>query len=184
MGRARIGQCSNPADAALVRSAFEAHDIPVVIGAEQHAGLLGGLGAGFLSLDIWVDEEDAEQAIALLADLRTSEPSGEQLPDDAFPEEDEDAEREVDQRLAVRRGTGIAVLLALCVTFGTAHLYAGAMKRGFAIAAVEVFGIWYLAHSTLTGGLLIGAAIFVDLWGALVRIRAPQPSLPVARVRR
>lgn len=184
MGRARIGQCSNPADAALIRSAFQAHDIAVVIGAEQHAGLLGGLGGGFLSLDIWVDEEDAEQAVALLADLRTSEPSGEELLDEDFPAEDEEAEHTIDQRLAVRRGTGIAVLLALCITFGTAHMYTGAFKRGLAVAAVEALGIWYLAQSAMIGGVLVGAAIFFDLFGSLVRIRAPQTSLPVATLRR
>jgi hypothetical protein len=68
--RVRIGACANPADAALVRSVFAARDIPVVIGAEHHASLLGPIGGAFLSLDIWVAEEDAEDAAALLHDLR------------------------------------------------------------------------------------------------------------------
>ena len=66
----RIGTCSGPADAALVRSMFSAHGIDVVVGAENHAGMLAGLGGGFLSLDIWVAEDDAEEATALLRDVR------------------------------------------------------------------------------------------------------------------
>ena len=69
-GRVRIGTCSNPADAALVRSVFDAHEIGVVIGAEHHASLLGPVGGAFLSLDVWVAEADAEEAAALLHDLR------------------------------------------------------------------------------------------------------------------
>src|SRR5215831_13046420 len=68
--RLRIGTCADTADAALVRSVFAARGIPVVIGAEHHASLLGPIGSSFLSLDIWVAEEDAEDAAALLRDLR------------------------------------------------------------------------------------------------------------------
>jgi Putative prokaryotic signal transducing protein len=68
--RARIGTCSGLADAALVRSVFSAHGIHVVVGSEHHAGVLTGLGGGFVSLDIWVDEGDREDAMALLRDLR------------------------------------------------------------------------------------------------------------------
>ena len=70
MGRARIGTCSGLADAALVRSALEAHDIPVVINAEQHASMLGGIGGAFVPLHIYVDSERADEAAALLRDLR------------------------------------------------------------------------------------------------------------------
>jgi hypothetical protein len=72
--RVRIGTCSGPADAALVRSVFAARGLPVVVGAEHHSSMLAGLG-GFLSLDIWVDEADAEEAHALLHDLRSSDAS-------------------------------------------------------------------------------------------------------------
>lgn len=47
-----------------------AHGIGAVIGAEHHASLLGPLGSAFLSLDITVAEDDAEEAVALLRDLR------------------------------------------------------------------------------------------------------------------
>ena len=49
---------------------FSARGIPVVVGAEHHSSMLGGLGGGFLSLDIWVAEEDSEEASALLRDVR------------------------------------------------------------------------------------------------------------------
>jgi hypothetical protein len=54
-----------PAEAALLRAAFDAHDIHVVINAEHHASVLGGLGGAFVPLHIMVDEADAEEAAAL-----------------------------------------------------------------------------------------------------------------------
>ena len=49
---------------------LSARGIAVVVGAENHSSMLGGLGGGFLSLDIWVAEEDSDEAAALLRDLR------------------------------------------------------------------------------------------------------------------
>lgn len=72
MRRVRIGTCGGPAEAALVRAALDAHDIPVLINAEQHASMLGGLGGAFVPLHIYVDEADATEAAALLRDLRAS----------------------------------------------------------------------------------------------------------------
>jgi hypothetical protein len=51
-----------------------ARGITCVIGAEHHASLLGPIGSAFLSLDIWVDTADAEDAAALLRDLRENNP--------------------------------------------------------------------------------------------------------------
>lgn len=70
--RVRIGTCSGPAEASFVRSVFDAHDLPVVINGEMHAYTMGGLG-GFVRLDILVDAEDAEDAIALLRDIRAGD---------------------------------------------------------------------------------------------------------------
>jgi len=67
--RVRIGTCSGPAEAAFVRSVFDAHELPVVINGEMHASAMGGLG-GFVRLDILVDRDDAEDAVALLNDIR------------------------------------------------------------------------------------------------------------------
>jgi hypothetical protein len=49
---------------------LSARGIAAVVGAENHSSMLGGLGGGFLSLDIWVAEDDSEEAAALLRDLR------------------------------------------------------------------------------------------------------------------
>jgi hypothetical protein len=103
--RVKIGTCSGPAEAAFVRSVFNAHDLPVLINGEMHASAMGGL-AGFVPLNILVDEDDVEDAAALLRDIRRGEhavsegdephddehaaPEGEALPDD--PDRDERAD--------------------------------------------------------------------------------------------
>jgi hypothetical protein len=69
--RVRIGTCAGPAEAALVRSVFDAHGVQLLIGAEHHAAMLGGLGGAFVRLDLFVDADDAKEAAALLADLRS-----------------------------------------------------------------------------------------------------------------
>lgn len=103
--RVKIGTCSGPAEAAFVRSVFNAHDLPVLINGEMHAAAMGGL-AGFVPLNILVDEDDAEDATALLRDIRQGEhgvadgdephddvhaaSEGKALPDD--PDRDEHAD--------------------------------------------------------------------------------------------
>ncbi|MEO7732340.1 MAG: DUF2007 domain-containing protein [Kofleriaceae bacterium] len=191
--RVRIGTYSGPADAALVRSMFSAHGIDVVVGAENHAGMLAGLGGGFLSLDIWVDEEASEEATALLRDLRERDegaaPSADDDEDDEY-DGDETGESwraapvaTVHQRVEQRRRTAVALLLGCCITFGTAHMFTGAWRRGVALAAVELVGILQAGAGHTLGGVAAVAAILVDLGGAIRRIRARRPLLPVARVR-
>jgi hypothetical protein len=104
--RVKIGTCSGPAEAAFVRSVFNAHDLPVLINGEMHAAAMGGL-AGFVPLNILVDEDDAEDAVALLRDIRQGQHAvsegdgphdgehaaspGEALPDDLDHDEHADA---------------------------------------------------------------------------------------------
>src|SRR3954469_17418787 len=81
--RVKIGTCSGPAEAAFVRSVFDAHELAVVINGEMHASAMGGL-AGFVRLDIFVDGDDAEDAVALLRDIREGGhpvSEGDELPD-------------------------------------------------------------------------------------------------------
>ena len=190
----RIGTCSGPADAALVRSMFSAHGIDVVVGAEHHAGMLAGLGGGFLSLDIWVDEEDSEDATALLHDLRERNDA---LDDETDDDDDEydgdehgDASRSapaatVHQRVDQRRRTAVALILGCCVTFGTAHMFTGAWTRGITLAAIELAGIFQASAGHLAGGVVAVAAVVVDLTGSLWRIRATRrTALPAARLHR
>lgn len=186
MGRVRIGTCSGPADAALVRSVFDAHEIPIVINAEQHASVLGGLGGAFVPLHIYVDEEYAEDAAALLADLHARE-----APDPELPDEEEDADEStrdevpVDLVVARRRRTMIALLLGLSVTFGAAHASTGAWFRALALAGLEAFAIRHLvAGNTDLGTFLLIATVATDLIGAIWRARTFRPAIPMARVRR
>jgi hypothetical protein len=200
MGRVRIGTCSGPADAAFVRSAFDAHDIPIVINAEQHASVLGGLGGAFVPLHIYVDDQYAEDAAALLADLRGH---GERDPEQAGEDEEDAAEEAgeqaggeaegstpVDLQVERRRRTAIALLLGCCLTFGTAHMSTGAWLRGMALLGLEVLAFRYMVHGNMDlGTVLLVACVATDVIGAIWRARTmtPQPRkarLPVARTRR
>jgi hypothetical protein len=227
--RVRIGTCAGLADAALVRSVFTAHGIHVVVGSENHANVFTGLGGGFASLDIWVDDGDAEDAAELLQDLRErsarvhgssdgeDEPDGD---DDDFLEhvcstgpdgaahagEDDGDDDDDDLRehgalptavsLAVapgeslrirvdrRRRTAVAMLLACCITFGTAHMFTRAWMRGLLLAAFEALGLRYVVLGNPIGGAIVASAVAFDLFGAVWRVRtAPATRLPVARLR-
>jgi len=190
--RVKIGTCSGPAEAAFVRSVFDAHEIPAVINGEMHASAMGGLG-GFVRLDIFVDQDDAEDALALLRDIREGDHavSDGDLHDE--PERDErdergdadgvwDAEHETGVSRASgaapttsfdtrRRSTGAVLLLSVMLGFGTAHMSTGAWGRGIAIAALNVVGIWYVVGgNAVLGGWLLFGARFADLFGALWRV--------------
>jgi hypothetical protein len=199
-GRVRIGTCADPADAALVRSVFAARGIAVVIGAEHHASLLGPIGGAFLSLDLWVASEDAEDAIALLRDLReggsadgqadagTDGPGGaddQAIPGQAEADAEDAAELDHERRIRAeqRRRASLALLLGCFVTFGTAHMVTGAWARGVVLAALEAIGIRYLVLGQKFGTAIILAAVITDLVGALWRLRL-QRTLPTARIHR
>lgn len=175
---------------------FAARGIPIVVSAEHHASLLGALGAGFLSLDIWVAEADAEDASALLHDLRGAPaelPGGAclGLSEDGTAliegegEGDDDLVELVPSRTELRRRAGLAILLGCFVTFGTAHMVSRAPLRGLALAALEILGILRLTQGVSSGAAIVIGAIVTDLFGALWRLRVtPRPALPPARVRR
>jgi len=187
---------------------FSARGIPVVVGAEHHSSMLGGLGGGFLSLDIWVAEEDSEEATALLRDVR--EPVGELADDELSADEpaldgDETSfsTSQADAAAALahasscddtqdgfhlfierRRRTGIALLLGCCITFGTAHMFTRAWLRGLALAGLELLGILKLAAGERVGTLAIVGAVAVDIIGAVWRVwTQDRPALPEARLR-
>lgn len=180
-----------------MRAAFDAHGIHVAINAEQHASMLGGLGGAFVPLHITVAEEDAEEATALLADLRKQDDG--ELPDElregtteadgADGADGADDADGVDDRVYRRRRTAIAIGAGVCLTFGMAHISTGAYFRGMTLAGVEAFGVRMLFADAPNAWLVIGAAIAADLIGALWRIRGlktpPPPSrLPGARIHR
>jgi len=180
---------------------FAAHGIPAVVGAENHAGMLGGLGGGFLSLDIWVDGADHDEAVALLRDLREREGGASDDDydgdddDDAFdgdsdaardaidaaqdaagtfgarPEHGPSATDSIQLRTERRRRTGIVLLLGCLLTFGTAHMFTRAWARGITLAGLEILGFMYIGERGDLGGALVAGAILGDLIGALWRVR-------------
>lgn len=190
-GRVRIGTCADTADAALIRSVLAARGIGVVIGAEHHASLLGPIGGAFLSLDIWVASDDAEEAAALLQDLRTGghaadgEAGEAEALAEAGPPEEDDGELADEHRIRTeqRRRAGLAILLGCFVTFGTAHMATGAWVRGLVLAALEMVGLRYLLLGERFGTAIILAAVIADLTGAMWRLRRRQ-TLPTARILR
>ena len=195
--RVKIGTCSGPAEAAFVRSVFDAHELPVVINGEMHASAMGGLG-GFIQLDIFVDEDDAEDAVALLRDIRAGEhavsedelPDGEQTTSEGDERADADGmwnakqgtePSEISPTEAAatpttafdtrRRRTGIVLLLSVIVGFGTAHMATGAWMRGATLALLHVVGIAYAVNGQpILGGWLLFGARFGDMVGALWRV--------------
>jgi len=172
----------------FLRSMFAARGIPIVVGAEHHASLLGALGSSFLSLDIWVDDEESEEATALLRDLRergTPDDRREDAESLALEDDDDDPGESVQAQLERRRRTGVVLLLGVFITFGTAHMFTRAWVRGLALASVQIAGIFQIAHGHPAGGVAVAAAVATDFLGALSRVRATRaPELPVARTRR
>lgn len=194
MSRVRIGTCADPTDAALIRGMFAARGIAVVTGAGHHASPLSALGGSFLSLDIWVAPEDAEEAVELLRDLRegragredeAAPPDGEASAAPPDDDDDDDAALEHERRIRSeqRSRAGLAILLGCFVTFGTAHMAVGAWARALVLATTEVVGIRCLMVGEKLGTAIILAAVIADLTGALWRLRG-QRNLPVARVHR
>jgi hypothetical protein len=205
--RVRIGTCAGPADAALIRSVFEAHELQVVISGENHAGMFAGLG-GFISLDILVAEDDAEEAVGLLRDIREGDhaalgdaPEAEaDEHDDDLADERADAEgvwgHHADEPAGTgdrlvpegpfddrRRRTGIVLVLGVVFGVGAAHMFTRAWLRGFLLAGIQFLALLYLYLGTapdLAALLLIGVRIY-DPAGAIWRIWAGTP--PTSRAR-
>ena len=119
MGRVQIGTCSGPADAALVKAAFQAHKIPVLINAEQHASMLAGLGGALTPLIILVDSDHAEEASALLADLREQ---ARDVPDEGDDADDHELAAHDVERSARRRRHGTILVIVLAGAAATPYV--------------------------------------------------------------
>ena len=128
--------------------------------------MLGGLGGSFISLDIQVAAEDGERASELLAEFqRTNEA-------EAVEEDDDDEPDDLSFRLERRKRIGIAIMLAVFVSFGTAHLSAGAYKRAFALALLEILAIRELVvHGPWPGAAMLVGAILFDVIDAIRTIQ-------------
>ena len=180
-----------------MRAAFEAHEIPFVINAEQHASLFGGLGGALVPLHVFVDDEHAEEAAALWKDLvkHPGEPddpeSAAEAAEGAEEEEEEEEEQAaseldpIEVRTTRRRRTVVVLLLGCCVTFGTAHLFTGAWFRAIALAGLEMLALAYLFGGEVgRGAFLLLAGIATDVLGGLWRVYMIDPVLPAARTHR
>jgi hypothetical protein len=199
--RVRIGICTGPSDAAVVRAMLSAHGIESVVGGEHHANLLGGLGGALIALDITVAAEDGDEAFALLTEFRNGEmttgdmPEGEEgepekggeseaADDDADHTEPQPDDSAPDLRFDQRKRIGVALLLAACVTFGTAHMFVRAWGLGVLLAAIEIAALGLVINRHPAGGFVILGCVLFDAIGAVWRIRATaRTNLPVARVR-
>jgi hypothetical protein len=165
--RVKIGTCSGPAEAAFVRSVFNAHELPVVINGEMHASVMGGLG-GFIRLDILVDRDDAEDASALLRDIRAGEPAvpagapdgdgavsgGDELPDDPGGDARADAEGVWEAKHETSEVPLVASALTTTTGFDTRR------RRTGAVLLLSVLPGFGAAHMS-TGAWGRGVAIAV-----------------------
>lgn len=194
-----VARCTDSGEAALVRAALAAHGIDVFI-AGEHRALVAGLALEVIGLDVWVDRDDAEQATALIRELR--EGGAAALADDEIPADDTAPRQdEVEPGGAVVQTGGdtlarmrrtkrsiAAITVGLFIQHGTAHLSTRAWKRGLTLAAVQLVGWRHLfAGNHVTGTAMVVAAVAADVIGALVEIaRTSRPAasaaLPPARV--
>lgn len=208
--RVRIASCRDHAEAALIESVLRGHGLHVFVNG-QHGAPMFGLAA-HLALDVWVDSDEAEEALALIRELREGGEGGlrddEQPVDDVGePVEDAGAERRATDdddhgdahalavtgddtlaRLGRRTRMLLAVALGLFIGHGTAHMSARAWKRGFVLAGVQVFGWRTLLTGNVRGGAaIVVATIAMDIIGALVHLSQTlpaEPPLPRAQLRK
>jgi hypothetical protein len=195
MGRVRIGTCSGPAEVALVRAAFQAHDIPVLINAEHHASILGGLGGAFVPLHLFVAEEDAEQAAALFADLRdhdrTYQTDGADDGDAAETETDDGAAHEDAGDSAVSRTANDAVPSEADAGYDTGPFDVTAARIDrrrrigimLVLAMCVTFSFAYYRDRPQVGGIVLAICFALVIW-TLRRSAQPRPRVPEARIRR
>lgn len=136
MGRVSIGTCVGPGDVALVKAAFDAHQIPVLINAEHHANMLGGLGGVLTPLHILVDDARAEEAAALLQDIRAK---NHDLTTDAEREADAADDRELAaisaDRSERRRRHGTVLVVVLAGAVATPYVIGNPLLSALLVVA-------------------------------------------------
>jgi len=168
-----IGDCANEIEAKLLKGYFESNDIFCHIQGESHRALMGMMG-GFIHLNIMVPENQAEEAKMLLDDFRSHDSQFTELEipiDEIIPKTKETPttpKKPVTRYKPLaqensRKRLGIAMLLALFVTFGTGHLYVRETFTFIVLALLQVTGImFYLLNytGTFVPILIFGPIVF------------------------
>lgn len=191
-----IGTCRDSAEAALVRAVLSAHGIPFHISGEGHAAMVG-VGAAAIAQVIFVPRELAEEARALLDEMRQGGAAA--LAEDEIPADDT-AERleeltedgalvtstdDTLARLGTRKRLVLAVLVGLFIGHGAAHFSTRAWGRGALLLAIQIVGWRVLVAGNLAGGAaIVLTTMAMDVVGAALRIVSTESPLPTARVRR
>lgn len=182
--KVRVATCRDQGEAALIRALLGGHGIHVHIASEHHAAMFGVVAGGLTPMHVWVDGEDAEPAAELIRAMREDVVEPDADFEDALDDElDGELDDAADPRRAMerRRRTGVALLLSCVVTFGTGHLYAGALPRAIALCALEMFGWSQVATTPPLGLALVVGAVVLDAIGSTMLVRR-DTTLPRARV--
>ena len=162
----------------LVRSLFNAYDIPVLISGE-HLFTLFPWYMGAFRTDVFAGAADAEDAATLLADSRSGKHTV--LDNPGSPGSVTETRDHVSDVQPIApppspwgvvatdrwHQAGMALLFGMITGFGAAHFYyTRAWVRGLALALVQLSATKILGHSMAALGLVILARI-VDVVGAL-----------------
>ncbi|MBI3184859.1 MAG: DUF2007 domain-containing protein [Myxococcales bacterium] len=182
-----LAKAVDNAEASALRAYLEVNGVDCIVQAEQHRSMLGVMGP-YIELRLLVRAADLEAAEKLLRQYRENErrDSHEEDPElDRLAQEataalptGEDDDFSVRPRPVESMGpkrpkrVGVAVVLAVVLTFGTGHLYAGAFWRGAILALAEIAGWAMLLNGAELGALAVGGAVLLDLIGAPFAVRA------------
>ena len=159
-----IGEARNSAEASLIKTFLNDQGIFCFIQGESHRSQLGVMGP-YIALNVHVRSSQAKEASALLNKIydQRSKVSAGQL----FPRTSEI----VDELAPKKKRIGIVILLTFCITFGTAHFYVGAKRRGLFLLCLECVGIFIglgsESWSGVVGFSIVGSVVLLDFVGAL-----------------
>jgi Putative prokaryotic signal transducing protein len=167
-----VATCHSPAEAMMIQSVLSAHGISAVIPGAGAASFTAAATA--FSSRVLVDEQDVEEAVALIAELRREPAEGEP----GAPDEDEEGAQDTDeraleaafaadeQRTLRRRMITASLCLSLILTLGTGHLLQRAWGRAMFLAGLEMIGLRYLFAGHRFGAVMFVAAIVLDAVGS------------------
>lgn len=182
-----VGECFGMGEAMMIEATLKARGIHAII-----PGLSSGTTAyysGFTS-QILVNEDQAEEARAIVVELRESQQASSDTDDSAEAEEAEGSARHEPPDLPrsstdVRRWRFVTMLVSLTVTFGLGHLVNRAWLRGMMLAGVEALGFYYRSYgqSKAASALIIGAIAY-DVIGGFLIARGGRPTSPKAQLPR